>query len=173
MYTLHPCNMSTMIFWLNPGKNVKNAWLDTCFSNKNTALLMNCSTWRRLFIKMYISVLVWGQSLLGCKFALACRASRAAYAIWSRGSCSGVTWEGDQGAVPLHMTQSQGPAGSRISRRFLNTATTAAKVNSPVPLSGLLILSKDWPWSGKLSGGLGTKKSNVAVNSPKALHQGH
>lgn len=56
MYTFHPCDMSKLILWLNPGKNVKNAWLDTRFSSKNTTVLINCSTWRRLFNTMYIFV---------------------------------------------------------------------------------------------------------------------
>lgn len=55
----YPCNISNMILWLNPGKNVKNARLTTCFSSKNTTVLINCSTWRRLFNMMYIFVLVW------------------------------------------------------------------------------------------------------------------
>ena len=59
MYTFYPCNMFKMILWLNPGKNVKNAWLDTCFSSKNTALLINCSIWKSLFDMMYIFVLAW------------------------------------------------------------------------------------------------------------------
>lgn len=49
--------MSTMILWLNPGKNVKNAWPDARFSSKNTTVLMNCGTWRHLFNMRYIFVL--------------------------------------------------------------------------------------------------------------------
>lgn len=59
MYTFYPCNMSQMILWLNPGKNVRNAWPDTHFSSKNTTSLINCSTWRSLFNMMYIFVLAW------------------------------------------------------------------------------------------------------------------
>lgn len=65
MYTFYPCNMSKMIWWLNPGKNVKNAWLDTRLSSKNITLLINCSTWRSLFDMMYIFVLAWDQILFG------------------------------------------------------------------------------------------------------------
>lgn len=34
MYTFYPCSMSMMVLWLNPGKNVKNVWLELPFPVK-------------------------------------------------------------------------------------------------------------------------------------------
>lgn len=117
MYTFYPCNMSQMILWLNPGKNVKNAWLDTCFSRKNTTLLINCSTWKSLFDMMYIFVSAWDEILFGAKLSLAWR----------------ERWTDSPSWAPR-------PSGTR-SPRWRKTNPPVP------PLSGFVRLSTDWPWS--------------------------
>lgn len=122
VYTFHPRNMSKMILWLNPGKNVKNAWLDTCFSSKNTTVLINCSTWRSLFNMMYSFVLawdynpVWIQVFLGFQSKLNWLDN-----MGLRASSAHSPPEDKWSASPLNCLGPKTPAGVKTLRCFLNT----------------------------------------------------
>lgn len=114
--------MSKMILWLNPGKNVKNAWLDACSSSKNTTVLINCSTWRSLFNMMYIFVLAWDYILFGSKFSLAFRESLTDWIIWAfRPSSACSPLEDKWSASPLNCLGPQTQAGVKTLKCFLNT----------------------------------------------------
>lgn len=140
MYSFYPCSMTTMVLWLNPRKNAKNAWPDMCFPSTNRAPLWPAAL-GDAFSTWCIFVGGRGKSLLGCWFSLA---QGKGPTDWAMQACGRGSTERTN-RVLLHKTgfSPKTLAGVKPMRRLLNMLSRNncnqwQKRNPSVPWWGIL-----------------------------------
>lgn len=106
MYPFYPCSMTTTVLWLNPRKNAKNAWPDTCFPSTNRAPLWPAAL-GDAFSTWCIFVGGRGESLLGCWFSLARGEGPTDWVMPTLRL--GINWNDKRSAPPQNRLQSQDP----------------------------------------------------------------